>query len=28
MDRRLTMRTVAEAVIAGSMRVPEETPQS
>src|SRR6516164_7463984 len=28
MDRRLTMRTVAEAVIAGSMRVPEETPQT
>ena len=27
MDRRLTMRKVAEAVIEGSMRVPEETPQ-
>ena len=26
MDRRLTMRTVAEAVIEGSMRVPAETP--
>jgi response regulator NasT len=26
MDRRLTMRKVAEAVIEGSMRVPEETP--
>ena len=28
MDRRLTMRTVAEAVIEGSMRVPAETPQT
>ena len=28
MDRRLTMRTVAEAVIEGSMEVPEETPQT
>ena len=27
MDRRLTMRKVAEAVIEGSMRVPAETPQ-
>ncbi len=27
MDRRLTMRKVAEAVIEGSMRVPEQTPQ-
>src|SRR5689334_11534952 len=27
MDRRLTMRAVAEAVIEGSMRVPAETPQ-
>ena len=27
MDRRLTMRTVAEAVIEGSMRVPAETPR-
>ena len=27
MDRRLTMRKVAEAVIEGNMRVPEETPQ-
>src|SRR6187397_545427 len=27
MDRRLTMRTVAEAVIEGSMRIPAETPQ-
>ena len=27
MDRRLTMRKVAEAVIAGSMRVPAATPQ-
>ena len=27
MDRRLTMRTVAEAVIEGSMRVSAETPQ-
>jgi hypothetical protein len=26
MDRRLTMRKVAEAVIEGSMRVPSETP--
>jgi response regulator NasT len=26
MDRRLTMRKVAEAVIEGSMRVPAETP--
>ena len=28
MDRRLTMRKVAEAVIEGSMGVPEETPQT
>src|ERR1700754_4522709 len=28
MDRRLTMRKVAEAVIEGSMRVPAETPQT
>jgi hypothetical protein len=27
MDRRLTMRKVAEAVIEGSMDVPAETPQ-
>jgi two-component system, response regulator PdtaR len=27
MDRRLTMRKVAEAVIEGNMRVPEQTPQ-
>jgi hypothetical protein len=26
MDRRLTMRKVAEAVIEGSMRMPAETP--
>jgi hypothetical protein len=28
MDRRLTMRAVAEAVIEGSMRVPAQTPQT
>ena len=28
MDRRLTMRRVAEAVVEGSMRVPAETPQT
>jgi len=28
MDRRLTMRKVAEAVIEGSMRIPAETPQT